>query len=165
MQPPSNHDLAYRPCVGIMLLNAHGQVWVGKRIPIAETAQETRLWQMPQGGIDENENPLDAAFRELKEETGIQQAELLEEMPNWLSYDLPKNLIGKTLKGYKGQRQKWFAMRFIGKPHHINIHKTNVPQEFSDWKWCVIEQLIDMVIPFKRKVYQQVVQHFRHLAP
>jgi putative (di)nucleoside polyphosphate hydrolase len=145
----------YRPSVGIMLLNKDNEVFVGRR---QRTGGEA--WQMPQGGIDEGEDPRTAAFRELKEETGIENAEILAESKSWLYYDLPAALVGKTRhKGWRGQRQKWFAMRFKGSDGDINI--MNPESEFSAWKWVGIEQLADLIVPFKRLVYMSVLDEFR----
>jgi len=147
-------SLPYRDGVGIMLLNRDNLVFVAKRI---DTLAEA--WQMPQGGIDAGETPWQAATRELKEETGTDKAELLHELPEWLTYDLPDSLIPKIWGGrYRGQRQKWFALRFTGTDQDINI-ATEHP-EFSEWKWAKIEQLPDLIVPFKRELYQTLVQEF-----
>lgn len=149
--------LPYRPCVGIMLLNAANQVFVAKRIDMV-----TEAWQMPQGGIDGDEDPRDAAFRELREETGTAKATILAESSRWLSYDLPDELIGKIWKGrYAGQRQKWFAMRFEGDDGDIDID-TEEP-EFSEWKWAEPRQLPDLIVPFKRQLYMDVLSEFKGL--
>jgi putative (di)nucleoside polyphosphate hydrolase len=145
----------YRSSVGIMLLNQNNEVFVGRRRQSGGEA-----WQMPQGGIDEGEDPRIAAFRELKEETGIENAEILAESKSWLYYDLPAALVGKTRhKGWRGQRQKWFAMRFKGSDGDINIMTQE--SEFSAWKWVGIEQLADLIVPFKRLVYMSVLDEFR----
>ena len=124
-----HEDLPYRPCVGIMLVNREGLVFVGRRID-----QTIEGWQMPQGGIDEGETPLEAGLREMKEEVGTDKADYLAEMDEWLSYDLPQHLLGVALHGrYRGQRQKWIALRFTGKDEDINI-QTSEP-EFGSWKW------------------------------
>ncbi len=143
--------LPYRPGVGIMLINAQGLVFVAKRIDTTGDA-----WQMPQGGIDDGENPTEAALRELLEETGTAQAEIIGETAGWLTYDLPDHLVGKAWKGrYRGQKQKWFAMRFTGTDADINID-TKHP-EFSAWKWSPVGQIIPCIVPFKRDLYEQVV--------
>lgn len=145
----------YRLGVGVMLLNRNGEVFVGQRIDAIEPA-----WQMPQGGIDKGETPLEAAWRELVEETGTDKAELLAESPGWLTYDLPAPLRDKVWKGrYRGQKQKWFAMRFTGCDEDINI-VTDHP-EFSEWRWAPYERLAELIIPFKRPLYVQVIETFR----
>ncbi len=167
---PRAGDLPYRPCVGIMVLNRDGKVWVGRRImePDSETDGATMLWQMPQGGIDDGEEPLQAARRELYEETGIRSVSLLAEAPGWFTYDLPEEMLGIALKGrYCGQKQKWFAFRFEGEDSEISI---NPPPgghvaEFDAWGWKPMEELPDLIVPFKRPAYEKVVAAFRHLAP
>jgi putative (di)nucleoside polyphosphate hydrolase len=162
-------SLPYRPCVGAMVLNNEGLVWAGHRIADRESemAGTARLWQMPQGGIDEGEEPLPAARRELYEETGIRSVSLLAEAPNWINYDLPRELVGIALKGkYRGQTQKWFAFRFEGDESEIAI---NPPPgghhpEFDLWAWKPMAELPALIVPFKRKVYEEVVAAFRHLA-
>lgn len=151
-------SLPYRPAVGVMLLNRQGLVFVGKRID-----QTVEGWQMPQGGIDKGEEPREAALRELKEETGTDKADILAEMPDWVTYDLPPHLVGVAFHGkYAGQRQKWFAMRFTGKDGDIDLHAHE--PEFSDWKWMAVENLPQVIVPFKRDTYAKVVAAFRHLA-
>lgn len=151
-------DLPYRPCVGVMLINAEGLVFVGRRID-----QTVEGWQMPQGGIDPGETPLAAALRELKEEIGTNKAKILGEMEGWLDYDLPQHLLGVALKGrYRGQRQKWLAMRFTGDDRDIDI-ATDEP-EFAEWKWLAMEALPRLIVPFKRDTYTKVIEAFRDLA-
>ncbi|WP_269931482.1 RNA pyrophosphohydrolase [Aminobacter sp. HY435] len=162
-------DLPYRPCVGIMVLNAAGLVWAGRRIaePDSELSNTDRLWQMPQGGIDKGEDPLPAALRELYEETGMRSVSLLAEAPQWINYDLPEHLIGIALKGkYRGQTQKWFAFRFEGSEDEIAINPPpgGHSAEFSNWAWKPMPELPELIVPFKRPVYDQVVAAFRHLA-
>ena len=163
-------ELPYRPCVGVMVLNRAGQVWAGRRIreTASETEGATMLWQMPQGGIDKDEEPLAAARRELYEETGIRSVSLLAEAPDWITYDLPEHLLGRALKGrYRGQKQKWFAFRFEGEESEIAINPPpggHAP-EFDAWAWKTMEELPKLIVPFKRQVYEQVVTTFRHLAP
>jgi putative (di)nucleoside polyphosphate hydrolase len=141
-----------------MLLNTEGLVFVARRI-----RQATDGWQMPQGGIEMHESPEQAALRELTEEIGTCQAMLLREHPDWLSYDLPPHLLGTALKGrYRGQRQKWLAMRFLGNDSDINI-QTATP-EFAEWKWLAIEALPRLVVPFKRDTYAKVIAVFHDLT-
>lgn len=146
-------DLQYRPCVGIVLFNDDGLVWIGNRLGFEGA------WQLPQGGIDDGETPVEAAFRELKEEIGTDKAEIIDETPDWLTYDLPDHLIGKAFNGkYRGQKQKWFAMRFTGMDENIRI---DVPHpEFDDWRWTDLATLPDLIVPFKRPVYLQLAATF-----
>lgn len=156
-------DLPYRPCVGIMLINHDGLVWMGRRIPKWESTAIVNPWQMPQGGIDKDENPRDAAMRELEEETGVRNVEIVGETPDWLTYDLPAEAIGVALKGkYRGQKQMWYAMKFLGHDNEINISPDQGEKpEFDAWKWTAVDDITDMVVPFKRDVYTQVVSAFR----
>ena len=141
-----------------MLLNRAGHVFVGKRID-----QTLEGWQMPQGGIDEGESPREAVLRELEEEIGTRNAEILREHPDWLTYDLPPRLVGLSLRGrYRGQTQKWFAMRFLG--HDSDIDLATPHPEFSHWKWTPIEDLLGLIVPFKRDTYVKVIAAFRDLA-
>lgn len=162
-------DLPYRPCAGIMVLNDKGLVWAGRRISQgnSEFDGSPQLWQMPQGGIDEGEAPLAAAIRELYEETGMKTVTLLAEARDWIHYDLPPQLIGIGLRGkYRGQAQKWFAFRFDGDESEIQINPPpgSNEAEFDAWDWKPMETLPDLIVPFKRSVYEQVVDQFRHLA-
>ncbi|TGQ43975.1 MULTISPECIES: RNA pyrophosphohydrolase [unclassified Mesorhizobium] len=161
--------LPYRRCVGVMVLNGDGLVWVGRRIAEADSefAGTTQLWQMPQGGIDKGEEPLRAAERELYEETGMRSVSLLAEAPNWINYDLPAHLVGVAFKGrYRGQTQKWFAYRFHGNESEIEINPPpgGHTAEFDQWAWRPMRDLPDLIVPFKRKVYEDVVATFRHLV-
>ena len=150
--------LPYRPAVGVMLLNRQGLIFVGKRID-----QTVEGWQMPQGGIDDGEAPRQAAMRELKEEAGTDKAEIIAEMDDWITYDLPAHLVGVAFHGkYRGQRQKWFALRFLGDDGDIDLHAHE--PEFSAWKWLTIEELQHVIVPFKRDSYAKIVTAFRHLA-
>ncbi len=152
--------LPYRPCVGIMLLNAEHRVFTASRID-----QMVEAWQMPQGGIDAGEDPLAAALRELEEEisVGAQHVSLLAESRDWLTYDLPPEMVGKVWKGkYRGQRQKWFAFRFHGQDHHIDLATAH--PEFDAWRWLPMADLPHMIVPFKRDLYTQLVAEFSHLA-
>lgn len=156
----------YRPCVGIVLLNRDGLVWTGKRAADGG-ADPDHCWQMPQGGIDADEDPLAAARRELYEETSIRSVTLLAEAPQWFSYDYPAELVStKHTARYKGQTQKWYAFRFEGEETEIDIltppdgHKA----EFCDWRWRPAAGLPELVIPFKRDVYTQVLRAFSTLT-
>ena len=150
-------ELPLRIGVGIVLLNKKNKVFVGKRIDNPEN-----FWQMPQGGVDQNENLLQAAKRELEEETGIKSVELVKELKEWLQYDLPKNLLGKIWEGkYRGQNQKWFIMNFIGKDDEINI-KTKNP-EFLEWKWIQISELPKIAVTFKVELYKKIKEELESL--
>lgn len=162
-------DLPYRPCVGVMILNRDGLVWAGRRIPDGNSEYDgsPQLWQMPQGGIDKGEDPLDAAYRELYEETGIRTVTLLAEARDWINYDLPPALIGIGLKGkFRGQTQRWFAFRFEGDESEIAINPPpgGHDPEFDAWEWKPMQELPGLIVPFKRAVYDQVIAEFRHLA-
>ncbi len=151
--------LPYRQSVGVMVFNREGRVFVGRRID--QVAGEA--WQMPQGGIDDGEDLRMAVLRELEEETGMTAVRLLEEAPDWITYDLPAHEIGVALKGkYRGQRQKWFAARFLGAEREINL--TRHEPEFDAYRWVEIDELPALIVAFKRDVYIQVVEAFRHLA-
>ena len=144
-------NLPLRIGVGIVLINHENKVFVGKRID----NQEGNYWQMPQGGIDENENFLEAAKRELEEETGIKTVKIIKEFNNLLTYDLPKNLLGKIWQGkYRGQKQKWFIMKFLGDNKEINI-ETKDP-EFIDWKWIKVNDLPKVAVDFKVNIYNKI---------
>jgi putative (di)nucleoside polyphosphate hydrolase len=160
-------DLPYRPCVGVMVLNRAGRAFIGRRIEGPEHTDMTHAWQMPQGGIDSGEDPWTAALRELREETNIDSVKRIGEIAEWLNYDIPRHLVGLAWKGkYRGQTQKWFALRFTGGESEIDIAHpggTHEP-EFAAWRWEAIENIPDLVVPFKRAVYQRVVREFRHLA-
>lgn len=168
-RPVDPETLPYRPCVGVMVLNRDGLVWVGRRVAEENSEYDgsSQLWQMPQGGIDKDEDPLPAARRELYEETGIENVRLLAEAPRWVTYDLPPHLVGIGLKGkFRGQKQKWFAFRFAGDDSEIRINPPpdGHAQEFEDWAWRPMAELPGLVVPFKRKIYEEVVGMFRHLA-
>ena len=160
--------MPYRRCVGAMVLNADGQVWVGRRIDTNNEGEAGgKLWQMPQGGVDKGEDLLEAARRELQEESGITSVEQLGETRGWVIYDLPDAALGKALKGkYRGQKQKWFAFRFTGDELEIDVDEPmpGVKAEFDDWKWVDMETLPDLIVPFKREAYRQVVETFLHLT-
>jgi len=153
--------LPYRPCVGVMLVNAEGRVFVGKRID----SKEGDAWQMPQGGIDEGEDLHPAALRELHEETGVTPdlVTIIAESREEYLYDLPDELLGKLWGGrYRGQRQRWLLLRFNGEDHQVRLDAHAHP-EFLAWKWVEAEQLPDLIVPFKKRVYRQVVEEFRAL--
>lgn len=167
---PQRLDLPYRVGVGIMLFDQRGLVWTGRRLPkwagSGTWMNQGHIWQMPQGGLMAGEDPLEAAHRELEEETGIRSAELIAELNAWTTYDLPPELIGIALKGrYRGQRQRWFAMRFYGDDSEIDIGPRNGRKaEFDRWKWRPIAELAEIVIPFKRPVYEELAQVFAPYA-
>jgi putative (di)nucleoside polyphosphate hydrolase len=147
-------DLPYRPCVGVMLFDRHGKVFVGKRLD-----QTVEAWQMPQGGIDKGEEPRAAALRELEEEIGTAKAVIVAELDEWLTYDLPDHLIGIAFHGkYKGQRQKWFALRFTGSDADIRLDAHH--PEFSAFKWIDLTEVESVAAPFKRDIYRRVAQAF-----
>jgi putative (di)nucleoside polyphosphate hydrolase len=163
---PRPIELPYRQSVGIMLLNADGRVWVGRRQPKWAGSQSPPVWQMPQGGIQPGEEPVEAALRELFEETGIRSVDVLAEARRWLTYDLPLELLGVGLKGkYRGQRQRWFAMRFWGDDSEIDIGpRYGLKAEFDRWSWRRIGDLPELAVPFKRELYGHVIAEFAHLA-
>jgi putative (di)nucleoside polyphosphate hydrolase len=159
-------DLPYRVGVGIMLFNPRGLVWTGRRLPKwagnRAGTNQGHVWQLPQGGLIAGEDPLDAAYRELEEETGIRTAEVIAELNSWTTYDLPPELIGVALKGrYRGQRQRWFAMRFYGDDSEIDIGPRNGRKaEFDRWRWRPLGELSEVVIPYKRAVYEELARVF-----
>ena len=159
--------LPYRPCVGALVINPAGLVFIGRRIGDVEHTDATHSWQLPQGGIDKGEDPAVAVLRELYEETSIRSVSLLAEADDWFSYDIPRDVVGDAWKGkYRGQTQKWFAFRFEGEEAEIDVlnpgggHKP----EFTEWRWERLEMLPELIIPFKRPVYEQIVATFRHLV-
>ncbi|MEX0851681.1 MAG: RNA pyrophosphohydrolase [Bauldia sp.] len=168
-QPERSVTLPYRPCVGAAVFNRDGLVWIGLRSDVeAEGEGEGDWWQMPQGGLDKAEEPYKAALRELYEETSITSVTLLREAPGWFTYDLPPELIPQSWGGrYRGQTQKWFALRFTGNESEIDVLKPGGGRhksEFSDWRWERLPRLPELIVPFKREVYRQVVEAFRDLV-
>lgn len=168
--PPIDREtLPYRDCVGIALFNRDGKVFIARRIFVTgpDTTEVEQPWQMPQGGIDPGEDPLPAARRELLEETGIGAARLLAEIPEWVYYDLPPEALGIALKGkYRGQRQRWFAFLFEGDEVDIDLATPDQPDcdpEFDAWRWEALEALPDLIVPFKRPAYEQIVAGFAHI--
>jgi putative (di)nucleoside polyphosphate hydrolase len=160
-------DLPYRPGVGVMLFNRDGLVFIGRRLEGPEHVDLTHSWQMPQGGIDPGEEPWPAAVRELQEETNIRSVERIGEIADWLKYDIPRQIVGQAWQGkYRGQMQQWFAMRFTGPESEIDVaHPAGAMEaEFSAWRWEPVQNIPELVVPFKRAVYDRVVQEFGHLA-
>ena len=160
-------DLPYRPCVGVLVLNRAGLAFIGRRIEGPEHIDATHAWQMPQGGIDKGEEAWPAALRELHEETNIRSVARLGEIADWLQYDIPREIVGQAWKGkYRGQTQKWFAMRFTGDEREIDLaHPAGAHEpEFSAWRWEPIRNIPSLVVPFKRAVYERVVREFARLA-
>ena len=147
----------YRPAAGIMLVNREGKVWVGQRLD-----SKLEAWQMPQGGLDEGEEPQDGALRELEEETGIRRdlVEIVARCPHELTYDLPEDLIGVVWKEkWRGQRQTWFLARFLGQDEDVNLQTAD--PEFRAWRWADVDDLPAMIVPFKKKLYEEVIAAFR----
>jgi putative (di)nucleoside polyphosphate hydrolase len=160
-------DLPYRPCAGMAVLNRNGRVFIGRRVEGPEHVDNIHVWQMPQGGIDEGEDPYPAALRELHEETNIRSVEKLGEIRDWLYYDIPRDIVGRAWKGrYRGQKQKWYAFRFAGDESEIDIaHPAGGHEpEFVEWRWEPLQNLSKLVVPFKQKVYERVVEEFSRFA-
>jgi putative (di)nucleoside polyphosphate hydrolase len=158
--------LPYRPCVGVMLFNGEGRVFVGRRSDRSEEGVDSTWWQMPQGGLDDGEDPEAGARRELAEETGVKSARFVARARDWLTYDLPSDLVGIAWHGrYRGQKQMWFAARFEGKESEIDLGpRDGHEQEFDAWRWATLQELPSLVVPFKRKVYLSVIEQFSALA-
>ena len=163
---PRYEDLPYRPCAGMAVINRDGLVLIGRRSSGPEHIDETHVWQMPQGGIDENEDPYKAALRELYEETNIRSVEKLGEIADWLAYDIPRDIVGAAWHGkFRGQQQKWFALRFTGDDSEIDIaHPGGHEPEFIAWRWEKMDNLPALVVPFKQPTYQRVVDEFGKFA-
>jgi len=148
----------YRKCVGMMILNEHNKILVGKRID-----HPSGYWQMPQGGVDNNENPEEAVWREMMEEIGTKNAKLLDSSTHWVSYDIPKDTLATLPWGdkYVGQKQKWFLFRFTGNKEEINVETKN--PEFSEYKWVNFNEILTNVVPFKKRVYEIIVEEFKNI--
>jgi putative (di)nucleoside polyphosphate hydrolase len=165
---PSFESLPYRPCAGMAVLNREGLVFIGRRLNGPEHVDATHVWQMPQGGVDPGEDTYKAALRELYEETNIRSVEKLGEIPEWLTYDIPREIAGQAWDGkYRGQTQKWYALRFTGPDSEIDVahpaggaHKP----EFVEWRWEPMQNLPALVVPFKRQIYERVVKEFSKFA-
>lgn len=149
-----------------MLINAQGLVWIGRRVPKWVGDRSAAIWQMPQGGIAPGEDPERAALRELAEETGVTSVEVVAEAADWLTYELPRHLVGVALKGrYRGQRLKWFAMRFLGEDSEIDISaRDGHKAEFDGWRWARMAELPGLVVPFKRPLYEALADEFAQLV-
>jgi len=161
---PEAKILPYRACAGIMLLNKENKIFIGRRFVDFISNEIVHRWQMPQGGIDPDEDISRAAFRELHEETGIRNAEIIGITKDWILYDLPPEAVGIALKGkYRGQRQKWVAMRFKGGDDEIDLQVAGQEQEFDDWRWATREEALAEIVAFKRAVYEAVFLEFAEL--
>lgn len=149
-----SQEKEYRPCVGIMLFNKQGNIFIGKRF------DSDSYWQMPQGGVDDGEELEQAALRELLEEVGTDKAEIVSKNKEWIHYNLPEEVIPTCWNGrYSGQKQRWFLMKFCGKDKDININYTDHP-EFKEWRWQNVDDLVASAIPFKKEVYKKVIEEF-----
>lgn len=165
MVKPQRETMPYRDCVGIALFNRSGEVFLARRIlaPGPDTSEVDAPWQMPQGGIDEGEDALPAAYRELFEETSVRTIRLLAQAPDWIHYDLPDEVLGIALKGkYRGQRQKWFAFLFEGSEDEINLSldTPGLDPEFDAWRWEEFAKVPEIIVPFKRPAYLEIVSAF-----
>jgi putative (di)nucleoside polyphosphate hydrolase len=170
MKTVDREKMPYRDCVGTAVFNRDGLVFIGRRKPEEDpedSSEHGAPWQMPQGGIDKGEKPEATALRELHEETSIRSVEQVGEIPGWIHYDLPDEALGIALKGkYRGQRQRWFAFRFLGEDSEIDVTAPGggkYPAEFDQWRWERLDRLPELIVPFKRQAYEQIVAGFREL--
>jgi putative (di)nucleoside polyphosphate hydrolase len=158
---PLLENLPYRSGVGAVIFNDDGLVWIGCRL-LKPGQDIENYWQMPQGGIDPGEDPELAVIREVEEETGTEKVEIIDQTPNWINYDLPDNLIGIAWGGkFRGQTQKWFALRFTGSDADFNLNNYKKP-EFSEWQWTKLAGLPELIVPFKRELYDEIAAVFGH---
>jgi putative (di)nucleoside polyphosphate hydrolase len=168
MSNPNYHALPYRPCVAVAVFDPSGHVFIGRRTDGPEHTDATHSWQMPQGGIDPGEDPWPAALRELYEETNIRSVEKIGEIEDWLTYDIPPVIAGQAWKGkYRGQTQKWYALRFTGKDSEIDVEHPGGGKhdaEFVAWRWAKLAETPELIVPFKRRIYERVVQEFAQFA-
>jgi putative (di)nucleoside polyphosphate hydrolase len=157
-------ELPYRPCVGAALFNPAGRVLVARRADLPNAEGAPQGWQLPQGGMDEGEDPREAVLRELAEEVGTRRARIIGEYPEWLTYDLPPELLGRALGGrYRGQRQRWFALRFEGRDEDIRLDLDPHP-EFNAWRWAMLDELPSLAPPFKLAIYATLARSFARFA-
>ena len=164
---PAFESLPYRACAGMAVFNRNGLVFIGRRIDGPEHVDNVHAWQMPQGGIDPGEDPWPAALRELYEETNMRSVEKLGEIAEWLAYDIPREIVGQAWGGkYRGQKQKWYALRFVGRDSEIDIEHPagGHDAEFVEWRWERLDKLPALIVPFKRSTYERVVREFAKFA-